>query len=213
MEEGSMSLASKVLKNGSRIPPRYTQDGQGAKSNMSPPLEWYNVPEETQCLVLIMEDPEPQMENSPTSFTHWIVFNIPPTLKGLPENFSTKDHDDEKDELNLIREGLNDFKVPSYRGPNPPTGDHNYEFHLYALDAFPKVPKKPNKDRLLEAMDGHILAEAVLVGHYNKDQYGHTGYPNVKGYHPTGVPQYSGPGRAQLKVQHNNTRGPTPVYQ
>jgi phosphatidylethanolamine-binding protein (PEBP) family uncharacterized protein len=61
---------------------------------------------------------------------------------GLPENFSMKEHDDDHDELTQIREGVNDFKVPSYRGPNPPTGEHNYEFHLYALSEFPKVPKK-----------------------------------------------------------------------
>jgi hypothetical protein len=54
MEEGGMYMTSKAFKNGSRIPPQYTQDGQGAKSNMSPPLEWYNVPEETVCLVLIV---------------------------------------------------------------------------------------------------------------------------------------------------------------
>ena len=61
---------------------------------------------------------------------------------GLPENFTTKDHDDDNDELTQIREGINDFKIPSYRGPNPPVGEHNYEFHLYALDDFPKVPKR-----------------------------------------------------------------------
>jgi hypothetical protein len=144
------------------------------------------------------------------SFTHWIVLNIPPTLKGLPENFSTKEHDDDSDELTQIREGMNDFKIPNYRGPNPPVGDHNYEFRLYALDAFPKVPKRPHRDRLMEAMEGHILEEALLVGHYNKDQYG-TG--NVKGYRANGLPQYSGPGRAQLKSQHNNTRVTTVAHQ
>lgn len=64
---------------------------------------------------------------------------------------------------------------------------------------------QPNKDRLVEAMEGHILAEAVLWGHYNKENYDKE---NVKGYHPTGLPQLSGPGRAQLKAQHNNTRAP-----
>ncbi|KAG0567973.1 hypothetical protein M758_7G173100 [Ceratodon purpureus] len=195
----AMFITSKAIKNGDRIPPQYTQEGQGAKSNISPPLEWYNVPEEAKCLALIMEDPEPQMENSPTSFTHWIVYNIPPTTKGLPEGFTTKGHDDSQDDSLSIREGMNDFKVPRYTGPNPPVGDHNYEFHLYALDDLPKVPKRPNKDRLLEAMEGHILEEAVLVGHYNKDHYGTDG---VKGYHPTGQPNHSGPGRAQLKSQH-----------
>jgi Raf kinase inhibitor-like YbhB/YbcL family protein len=204
MEEvSSMYIASRAFKNGGRIPPQYTQDGQGAKSNSSPPLEWYNVPEEAKCLALIVEDPEPMVENSPTSFCHWIVLNIPPTLKGLPENFSMKEHDDDHDELTQIREGVNDFKVPSYRGPNPPTGEHNYEFHLYALSEFPKVPKKPNKDRLLEAMQDYILEEAVLVGHYNKENYG---TENVKGFTPTGQSQHSGPGRAHLKGQHHNTK-------
>lgn len=61
---------------------------------------------------------------------------------GLPEHFTTKEHDDDRDELTQIREGINDFKVPSYFGPKPPVGEHNYEFRLYALDAYPKVPKK-----------------------------------------------------------------------
>lgn len=71
--EGSMILTSRAFKNGDRIPPKYTQDGQGAKNNMSPPLEWYNVPEDTVCLVLIMEDPNPQMDGTPVSFCHWYV--------------------------------------------------------------------------------------------------------------------------------------------
>jgi hypothetical protein len=210
MDESAMYITSRAFKNGDRIPPQYTQDGQGARSNISPPLEWYNIPGETVCLVLIVEDPAPQMERSPRSFCHWIVLNIPPTLKGLPEHFTTKEHDDDRDELTQIREGINDFKVPSYFGPHPPVGEHNYEFRLYALDAYPKVPKKPNVDRLKEAMEGHIIEEAVLTGHYNKDQYG-TG--NEKGYYPSGVPQLSGPGRAQLKSQHNNTRVGTVAHQ
>lgn len=71
MDEGAMHMTSKAFKNGTRIPPQYTQDKHCSKSNFSPPLEWYNVPEQTVCLALIMEDPEPVMENSPTSFSHW----------------------------------------------------------------------------------------------------------------------------------------------
>jgi hypothetical protein len=210
--EGSMYMTSRAFKHGDRIPPQYTQEGQGARSNLSPPLEWYNVPEDAVCLVLIVEDPQPMMDNSPNVFCHWIVLNIPPTLKGLPENFSTKEHNDNGDELTQIREGTNDFKVPSYRGPNPPVGEHIYEFRLYALDAFPKVPKRPGRDRLVEAMKGHILAEALLVGHYHKEQYG---TEDVKGYYPNGLPQRSGPGRAQVKVQHPsvNTRLNTMAHQ
>lgn len=82
----------------------------------------------------------------------------------MPENFATKEHDDDNDELTQLREGINDFKVPSYRGPNPPTGEHNYEFRLYALDAFPKVPKKVKLLQTLPTLKSvHKLAVKVAI--------------------------------------------------
>lgn len=80
----------------------------------------------------------------------------------MSENFSAKlkEHGDDGDEINQIREGVNDFKVPGYRGPNPPVGEHNYEFHLYALNAFPNVPKKVSFDIYHDTFSLTILVAA-----------------------------------------------------
>jgi len=191
-----MFLTSKAFTNGGRIPKKHTQEAQGAVKDVSPPLEWHNVPEDAVTLALVMEDPAPTESHAVDHWTHWVVCNIPPTLKGLPEGFATKDVDSEDDDLGEIREGVNDFKGHGYHGPNPPSGEHTFEFHLYALDAKLKLPKKPSRDRLMDAMDGHILAEAVLVGHYHKENF------------QTGRDSYVGPGDAHMSnVGHGTGKG------
>jgi hypothetical protein len=199
-----MILSSKGLSHGGRIPRKYTQDGQGAVKDVSPPLEWYNVPEGTVSLALLMEDPDsPDPANpSPNPFVHWVVVNIPPTMKGLPEGFTVKDHDDDNDEASEISEGVNDFKATGYRGPIPSDSEHRYELRLYALDTKLKVPKKPSRDRVLEAMDGHILAEAQLVASYGMENT--SGHNN---YLAPGLPHISGPGRPDTNKGHNNPMG------
>lgn len=203
-EAGVMILSIKGVSSGGRIPRKYTQDGQGAVKDVSPPLEWYEVPEGTESLAVIMEDPDSPdpADPSPNPFVHWVVVNIPPTMKGLPEGFTVKDHDDDKDEASEILEGGNDFKATGYRGPIPSDSEHRYEFRLYALDTKLKVPKKPSRDRVLEAMDGHILAEALLVATYGMEnsQAGHNSYL------APGLAHLSGPGRAETKG-HTNAMG------
>jgi len=201
-----MYLTIKGMANGGRIPRKYTQDAQGAVKDMSPPIEWYNVPEGTVTLALIMEDPEAPDPNdpAPNPWVHWVVVNIPATMKGLPEGFTTKEVDDEDDELSQIQEGHNDFKVPSYRGPNPPIGEHRYEFQLYALDTKLKVPKKPSRDRVRDAMEGHILAEAMFVGVYGHDN-SRPGHEN--GFMPPGLGHLAGPGRPETMHNTHNPMG------
>ncbi|KAG0569287.1 hypothetical protein M758_6G075300 [Ceratodon purpureus] len=198
--EGGMILSCKGISNGGRFTRKYTQDGQGAVKDVSPPLEWYNVPEETVSLAIIMEDPDSPdpADPSPNPFVHWVVANIPPTMKGLPEGFAVKDVENEDEEAGQILEGVNDFKSTGYRGPIPSPSEHRYEFRLYALDTKLKVPKKPSRERLLEAMDGHILEEAELVATYGMENshLGHTapgvtrsgvaGRANTKSYNPMG---------------------------
>jgi hypothetical protein len=204
-EAGGLILSSKGISHGGRIARKYTQDGQGAVKDVAPPLEWYNAPEETVSFAVIMEDPDSPdpADPSPNPFVHWVVVNIPPTMKGLPEGFTVKDHDDDDDEASEILEGVNDFKATGYRGPVPSPSEHRYEIHLYALDTKLKVPKKPSRDRVLEAMDGHILAEAQLVATYGAESslMGHNAFM------APGLPNVSGPGRPNTMKGHNNHMG------
>lgn len=127
-------LASSGIDHEGRLPRKYTGDGQGAKKNISPPVEWYNVPAEAKTLALVVEDidaPDPSGPMVP--WTCWVVVNIPPTLKGLPEGFSGKEEEKGGDYVN-IKEGNNDFKVPGWGGPKVPSPGHRFEFKLYALD-------------------------------------------------------------------------------
>ncbi|KAL2612654.1 hypothetical protein R1flu_024346 [Riccia fluitans] len=157
-------LVSNAFGHENRIPRKYCvgQHQAGTLPDMSPPLEWYNVPDGTESLALIVENVA-ESPDSPVPEVHWVVANIPPTLKGLPEGFNHKQIEGDK-QYGDIQEGVNDSKMPGYRGPIP-VGDTVLEFRLYALDSKMKVGKKVTKDKLLDAIDGHILGEAVLVGH------------------------------------------------
>lgn len=117
-----------------RLPRKYTGEGQGAKKNISPPIEWYNVPQGTKSLALVVQDIDAPDPNGPiVPWTHWVVVNIPPTVKKLPEGFSGKEEEVGGD-YGGIKEGNNDWKVPGWRGPKLPNHGHRFEFKLYALD-------------------------------------------------------------------------------
>lgn len=135
MAQEKFKFASPAMDHEGRMPRKYTGDGQGAKKDISPPLEWYNVPDGTKSLALIVQDLDaPEDPSGPiVPWTHWVIVNIPPSLKGLPEGFSGKE-EDMGGEFSGIKEGHNDYKVPGWRGPMPPTSGHRIEFKLYALD-------------------------------------------------------------------------------
>lgn len=125
---------SPAFEHEGRLPRKYSQEGQTTQNNISPPLEWYNVPEGTKSLALVAHDIDtPTVGGAAVPWTHWVLDNIPPTLKGLPEGFSAK-----KEQLggdyHKIREGSNDWKVPGWSGPLLPNHGHRIEFRLYALD-------------------------------------------------------------------------------
>lgn len=168
MEE--FALKSSAFKGEAHIPRKHTADGPGSQYDLSPPLSWHEVPEGTETFALIVEDidaPDPEAPIAP--FTHWVVANIPAILQGLPQGFSTKDIEEDSD-LGKCQEGINDFKVPHYKGPLPPTGVHRYVFTLYALDSELHVGKRFSKEKLLELMEGHILGEAKLTGLYTREK-------------------------------------------
>ncbi|OVA02748.1 Phosphatidylethanolamine-binding protein PEBP [Macleaya cordata] len=165
MESEEFRLISPGIDHEGRLPRKYTEEGQGALKNISPPLEWYNVPQGTKSLALVVQDIDAPDPSGPiVPWTVWVVVNIPPSLKGLPEGFSGKEEEvGAGGEFAEIKEGNNDFKVPGWRGPKLPSRGHRFEFKLYALDDIPHLGRKVTKEKLLEAIQGHLLGEAVLI--------------------------------------------------
>ncbi|KAJ3669028.1 hypothetical protein LUZ60_010978 [Juncus effusus] len=165
-QDQAFKLVSPSFNHEGRLPRKYTGEGQGAKKDISPPLEWYSVPDGAKSLALIVEDID--MPSSPDGpvvpWTHWVVVNIPPKVKGLPEGFSGKEEGLRR-EYEMIKEGINDWKVPGWRGPGPTqtSGNHRFVFRVYALDDEMHLGNKVTKEKLLEAMQGHVLAEAGLI--------------------------------------------------
>jgi len=108
-----------IAAHGGRLTRQYSAEGQGAKKDMSPPLEWYGVPEGTRSLALLVQD----IDADPVlPWTHWVVANIPPTAKGLPEGFSGQEGGAAAPpgrEYGGLQEGINDWKQPGWRGPVP----------------------------------------------------------------------------------------------
>jgi Raf kinase inhibitor-like YbhB/YbcL family protein len=150
-----MEIKSSAFKEGSIIPAKYTCDN----IDISPPLEWSQVPDGTKTFALICDDPDAPMG----TWVHWVLFNLPGNILVLPENVP-------KPEVlkNGARQGKNDFGKIGYGGPCPPGGTHRYYFKIYALDK--ELDSKPGitKKELLKAIEGHILAEGQLMGKYKR---------------------------------------------
>ncbi|GLJ20317.1 hypothetical protein SUGI_0368890 [Cryptomeria japonica] len=207
-QEQEFRLVCPSLREDGRIPRKYTGDAQGPKKDISPPLEWYGVPEDTVSLALIMEDPDAPDPNDPiVPWTHWVLINISPTLKSLPEDFSPK-HFGQDSDYASIKEGVNDWKIPGYREPNAPVGDQRYVISLYALDDTLNVGNKVTKDKVKEAMDGHIVGVAELVGHYRKERFT-TGRDC---YMPVGAPEPCGPGYPDVIKFSRRGNKTHPIY-
>lgn len=155
----SMTLASAAFPAGGSIPSRFTCQG----ADLSPPLEWNGVPAGTQSLALIVDDPDAPDPAAPRmTWVHWVLYNLPPTCSGLPAGVAP---------ASLpagTREGENDWKRKGYGGPCPPIGRHRYFHKLYALDCVLPEQHPPTKSGLEQAMHGHILAQAELIGTYLK---------------------------------------------
>jgi Raf kinase inhibitor-like YbhB/YbcL family protein len=150
-----VKVTSEAFDEGGMIPGKYTCDGQ----DVSPPLSWGSVPEGAKSIALISDDPDAPRG----TWVHWVVFNLPPTLKGLPEGIPRKETLDDGG-----RQGVNDFGRFGYGGPCPPGGTHRYYFKIYILDTSLGLTGRVTKARLLEAMEGHILAEGRLMGRYKR---------------------------------------------
>lgn len=146
-----MTIASAAFQHNKYIPAEYTCDG----ANHNPPLTFSQVPQNAQSLVLIVEDPDaPSIPN----FTHWVIYNIPPATPQILENQVPP---------NSIL-GITDFGEVGYGGPCPPHGTHRYFFKIYALDTILDLPQGASKKEVLDAMEGHVIDSAELVGLYKR---------------------------------------------
>ncbi|ACV35372.1 YbhB/YbcL family Raf kinase inhibitor-like protein [Accumulibacter sp.] len=152
-----MTITSRAFALDGSIPKLYTCEGK----NVSPPLAWSGVPAGAKSLVLIVDDPDAPDPAAPRmTWVHWLLYNLPVTTSGLPEAVQSLP-------VGTL-DGLNDWQRAGYRGPCPPIGRHRYFHKLYALDIVLPDLEKPNKRTLEQAMKGHIVAEAQLVGTYQK---------------------------------------------
>jgi Raf kinase inhibitor-like YbhB/YbcL family protein len=147
-----MKIISDAFENGKLIPSKYTCDG----SDISPSISWDSVPDSTKSFVLIVDDPDAPHG----TWDHWILFNIPNTVRKLPENISALPEG--------TREGKNSWDKIGYGGPCPPSGVHRYFFKLYALDSFLILNNGANKTEIMDAMKNHIIGEASLLGKYER---------------------------------------------
>ena len=155
----SLILTSTAFRHSGEIPSRYTCDDE----DTSPPLGWSGVPDGAKSLVLIVDDPDaPDPKALKMTWVHWVLYNIPPTATGLPEAVAAKSLP--KGTL----EGVNDWKRTGYGGPCPPIGRHRYFHKLYALDTVLSDMNQPTKTKVENAMQGHILSQAEIVGTYQR---------------------------------------------
>jgi Raf kinase inhibitor-like YbhB/YbcL family protein len=144
------ALESSAFENAQAIPDRHTCEGE----DISPPLRWTNVPDGTRSLTLVVDDPD-----APNGvFTHWLAWGLDPAAGGLGEGGPAPS------------EGRNDFGTTGYRGPCPPPGHgrHRYLFRLYALDTPLELAADAAKAELEQAIEGHVLTSAELVGTYER---------------------------------------------
>ena len=152
MHLGSLALTIPGFELDSPIPTRFTADGKGS----SPQLAWSGVPEGTAELVVICHDPD-----APTTwgFTHWVVYAIPPSVGGLPEDGSSE-----------FSDGSNELGELGYTGPAPPPGHgvHHYFFHLYALDSPLRAKAGLTRRQVLDRIDDMVIEQARVVGTYER---------------------------------------------
>lgn len=147
-----MKISSPTFEHNQNIPSKYTCDGE----NINPPLKFLDIPENAQSLVLISDDPDAPMG----TWVHWTIWNIDPKTTEILENSVPQG----------VVEGTTSFGNTGYGGPCPPSGTHRYFFKLYALDIMLDLPISTTVQALEKAVQGHILAQAELIGLYKRNK-------------------------------------------
>jgi Raf kinase inhibitor-like YbhB/YbcL family protein len=150
-----MEIRSSAFKDGGFIPEKYTCDGL----DISPPLEWSQVPDGTKSFTLICDDPDAPMG----TWVHWVLYNLPGNTRELAGKVPPLEVLE-----NGARQGRNDFRRIGYGGPCPPRGTHRYYFKIYALDQNLDIGAGISVKELIGAMEGHVLAEGQLMGKYKR---------------------------------------------
>lgn len=157
----SLALSSSAFEAGSSMPALHTCDGD----DVSPALSWSGIPNGTKSLALIVDDPDAPDPAAPQRvWTHWVLYNIPPNATGLPQGVKSQALPPG------TREGFNDWKRAGYGGPCPPVGRHRYFHKLYALDTTLPDLGHPTQGELEKSMQGHVIAQAELVGLYQRSK-------------------------------------------
>lgn len=148
-----MQITSPAFDHKTHIPTKYSYRG----GNLSPPLNFSGVPSSAKSLALVCHDPDAPRSDG---FTHWVVWNIPATVKGFKEGDLPDD----------VIVGVSDFDMTVWGGPEPPIGTHRYNFYLYALDTVLDLPINTSRRELESAMKGHIVDQAELTGLYSANK-------------------------------------------
>jgi Raf kinase inhibitor-like YbhB/YbcL family protein len=152
--EMAFDIQSEVFDHEDAIPARYTCDGD----DISPPLSWADPPDGTESFALISDDPDAPAG----TWVHWVVYNLPADTRSLAPGIMG-----DADLPGEAQHGQNSWRRRDYGGPCPPGGTHRYFFKLYALDTTLDLTAA-SKQQLLDAMAGHILAQAELMGTYSR---------------------------------------------
>lgn len=157
VSEVAWQLTSTAFEHGERIPTKYTGDGE----DISPPLAWGEPPEGTAELALICDDPDAPVG----TWNHWVLYGLSPEVSSLPEAIPTTETVEEP----ALKQGLNSWPKVGYGGPSPPPGKpHRYQFTLYALSETLDLEPRAEKQQLLDAMEGKVLAKTMLEGTYGR---------------------------------------------
>jgi len=152
----NIQITSTAFADGQPIPAKYTCDSE----DVSPPLQWTNVPARTKSFALIADDPDAPMG----TWVHWVAYDLPANTSALPEGVAKT-----PTLAGGAKQGMNDFRRLGYGGPCPPPGKpHRYFFKIYALDTLLNLKPGFTKKELLQATNGHVLAEGQLMGTYQR---------------------------------------------
>jgi len=152
----TLEVKSPDFASGGTIPKRFTCEG----ADLSPALEWSAPPSGTESFALIADDPDAPAG----TWVHWVAFDLPPTLRSLPQAVPKKEQLPDG-----TRQGQNDFGKTGYGGPCPPPGKvHRYFFKIYALDTKLNLPSRATKKDVERAMQNHVLAQGEYVGRYSR---------------------------------------------
>ena len=155
-QKSRMEMKSSAFTEGTNIPRKYTCDAE----DLSPQLRWDKVPAGTEAFALIVDDPDAPAG----TWVHWVIYDLAADTKELAEGVAKNDTVEHG-----AKQGMNDFRRVGYYGPCPPPGSpHRYFFKLYALDTLTNLAPQATKQRLLDAIKGHVLGEAQLMGRYGR---------------------------------------------